>query len=150
MLRHSAGFEHTYLPDAEVILKQIGEKKVGRFEPRITANESPPKRWLIQTCSFLPLLVICHSRKNRNKHCSTLLKEGSPSSVFTMRQTLFLIGRSTENWSVDTFRAIPGHKKLVWLSKMTTIRLLECWGNISKSLMRSTLSKRGIEIKPTS
>ena len=26
MLRHSAGFEHTYLPDAEVALKQLGEK----------------------------------------------------------------------------------------------------------------------------
>ncbi|MDP6746441.1 MAG: ThuA domain-containing protein [Candidatus Poribacteria bacterium] len=26
MLRHSAGFEHTYLPDAEVVLKQIGQK----------------------------------------------------------------------------------------------------------------------------
>ena len=24
MLRHSAGFEHTYLPNAEVTLKQIG------------------------------------------------------------------------------------------------------------------------------
>ena len=24
MLRHSAGFEHSYLPDAEVALKQIG------------------------------------------------------------------------------------------------------------------------------
>ncbi|MDA1190239.1 MAG: ThuA domain-containing protein, partial [Candidatus Poribacteria bacterium] len=27
MLRHSAGFEHTYLPDAEVALKQLGKKK---------------------------------------------------------------------------------------------------------------------------
>ena len=26
MLRHSAGFEHTYLPDAEVALKQLGQK----------------------------------------------------------------------------------------------------------------------------
>jgi uncharacterized protein len=26
MLRHSAGFEHSYLPDAEVALKQIGKK----------------------------------------------------------------------------------------------------------------------------
>ena len=26
MLRHSAGFEHTYLPDAEVAIKQIGQR----------------------------------------------------------------------------------------------------------------------------
>ena len=26
MLRHSAGFEHTYLPDAEVAIKKIGVK----------------------------------------------------------------------------------------------------------------------------
>ena len=26
MLRHSAGFEHSYLPDAEVALKELGQK----------------------------------------------------------------------------------------------------------------------------
>ena len=29
LLRHSAGFEHSYLPDAEVALKAIGKKMDG-------------------------------------------------------------------------------------------------------------------------
>lgn len=48
------------------------------------------------------------------------------------------------------FSGHPWTQEVRVIVEVATIRLLECWGNISKSLMRSTLSKRGIEIKPTS
>ena len=84
MLRHSAGFEHTYLPDAEAVLKQIEKKG---WQVRTTHHS---QRVSAETLADTDLLIFATTgtRKNKNKHCLTLLKEGNPSSVFTMRQTL--------------------------------------------------------------
>ena len=52
MLRHSAGFEHSYLPDAEVAFKQIGMEQNWNVE---TTHDV--KRLTIEKLSNLDLLV---------------------------------------------------------------------------------------------
>ena len=38
MLRHSAGFEHSYLPNAEVAIKEIGQQFAGKIGFLTTAD----------------------------------------------------------------------------------------------------------------
>ena len=52
MLRHSAGFEHSYLPDAEVAFKQIGKEQKWNVE---TTHDV--KRLTSEKLSTLDLIV---------------------------------------------------------------------------------------------
>lgn len=52
MLRHSAGFEHSYLPDAEVAIKQIGKERGWRVVTTHLCNRINP-----ETLARLDVLV---------------------------------------------------------------------------------------------
>ena len=78
MLRHSAGFEHTYLPDAEVVLKQIGQKN--GWQVRTTHH---CQRVSAETLADTDLLIFATTgnlpfEKEQKQALLDFVKEGKP------------------------------------------------------------------------